>query len=194
MSGIEKIKEKILRDAKEKSASILQDANDKVVDRNRQEEIKNQREFELLDEKAKTEGDSLYKRLISMEELRLRQDELALKQNLIQEAFQLATQKLQKLTEAEYTAFMSGMLVRSVTSGKEEIVLADTYKEAMAKTIEKLNKEKSWNLTLSTEKREITDGFILMDGDIEINNSFSAILHANQEEWTQKVAQVLFEA
>ena len=47
-------------------------------------------------------------------------------------------------------------------------------------------------LTLSEETRNIKGGFIMVDGDVEINCAFETLVRLQREKLEKDVAQVLF--
>ena len=49
-------------------------------------------------------------------------------------------------------------------------------------------------LTLSDETREIQGGFIMVDGDVEINCAFETLVRLQREKMEKKTAEVLFQA
>ena len=49
-------------------------------------------------------------------------------------------------------------------------------------------------LTLSEETREIQGGFIMVDGDVEINCAFETLVRLQREKMEKKTAEVLFQA
>ena len=49
-------------------------------------------------------------------------------------------------------------------------------------------------LTLSEETRDIRGGFIMVDGDVEINCAFETLVRLQREKLEKKVADVLFES
>lgn len=49
-------------------------------------------------------------------------------------------------------------------------------------------------LTLSEETRDIRGGFIMVDGDVEINCAFETLVRLQREQMEKKVADVLFES
>ena len=48
-------------------------------------------------------------------------------------------------------------------------------------------------LTLSEQTREIKGGFIMVDGDVEINCAFETLVRLQREQMEKKVANVLFQ-
>lgn len=193
MAGINPIKDKILADAKERAKAIVEDAKTKSYEATKVAELKDLKQSQALEEKAKQEAEVTYKRMISMAELKVRQEELGMKQELIQEAFDTASEKLLKLPKDQYLNLVSNMLLNSVETGNEEVILSDLYQKEVKDLIQNINQEKNYKLVISDESRDLDGGFILKSGDIELNNSFRAILHANKEAWTQSVAEILFQ-
>ena len=49
-------------------------------------------------------------------------------------------------------------------------------------------------LTLSEQTRDIKGGFIMVDGDVEINCAFETLVRLQREQMEKKVADVLFES
>ena len=193
MAGINPIKDKILADAKAQAVAMVEEAKNKAYEATKVAELKDLKQAKALEDKAKSEAEITYKRMISMAELKVRQEELQLKQDLIQKAFELASEKLTKLPKKEYLHLVQTMLLSSVESGQEEVILAGLYQKDVEELIQKINQEKNYKLTISKEKRELDGGFILKSGNIELNNSFRSILHANKEAWTLSVAEILFQ-
>ena len=49
-------------------------------------------------------------------------------------------------------------------------------------------------LTLSEETRDIKGGFIMVDGDVEINCAFETLVRLQREQMEKKVADALFQS
>ena len=48
-------------------------------------------------------------------------------------------------------------------------------------------------LTLSEETRNIRGGFILVDGDVEVNCAFETLVRLQREKLERRAAEILFE-
>ena len=90
------------------------------------------------------------------------------------------------------------MLLDVVKTGKEEIILSNKDRKVLDRDwLENVNHELlkgkgvSGKLKFADETRDITGGFILKDGRIEVNNSFEAILKYNQSEMESLIADFL---
>lgn len=198
MSGAEKIIGKILEDArlqaeanlnraKEEAANIIKSASDDAEAKKKQ-----------IIEKAELEAVEVKKRLIAVAELEARKQKLQAKQEVVDEAFDLALQKLNNLPDIEYQSILVEMISNSIQTGKEEVLLSESDKKRLSPGfIEELNKKLAdkgvaANLKISDEHRNINGGFILKSGDIEINNSFEAIIRMNRDDIETEVIKALF--
>ena len=100
----------------------------------------------------------------------------------------------------KYEQVILDMLMASVESGEEEIIMSDDGKKKLsADFINKANKAlesvgKKGKLRMSDEIRNISGGFILTGQGVEINNSFEAIINLNRDEIEPKVAEIFFRA
>lgn len=198
MAGIEKIKEQILQDCESTVNSILEEAKKQA------ETIINKAEFQA-NEKAesirkKAVNDSLEKVRIanSMVELEMRKSKLLTKQNIIDEVFNKVLDRLGSLDDAEYEKLIFSMLLNSIETGDEEVVLSSNRKSKISEGfINNINQSlvsagKKGNVKLSDKTADIIGGFILKSQGIEINNSFEALIRLNRDEIEPKVAQILF--
>jgi V/A-type H+-transporting ATPase subunit E len=102
MTGTDKIKAKILEDAENKAFEIEEQARQEarsITDQALKEaEIK---KAEIL-KKAEAEGQEVYRRLISVAGLEARKEILKAKQDMVEEAFAKAVEKITGLTDTEY--------------------------------------------------------------------------------------------
>ena len=178
MSGAEKIQAKILEEArllaeanikraKEEAAGMIKDASKEA------EAKKNQ-----IIKKAENEAADIKKRIISVAELESRKQKLKAKQEVVDEVFELALKKLNNLPDVEYQSILIEMISFCAKTGREEILLSPKDKQRLSPGfIDELNKTLQQRgisadlLKISDETRDISGGFILKSGDIELNNS-----------------------
>ena len=198
MSGAEKIQTKILEEARliaeanikraeEEAANIIKAASDEAEAKRRK-----------IIEKAEDEAAEVKKRIVAVAELEARKQKLMAKQEVVEEAFELTLKKLNNLSDVEYESILIEMIPNSVETGREEILFSPKDKKKLSRGfIDELNKRLSQrgipaNLKISEETRNISGGFILKSGDIEINNSFESILRMNREDIESEVIKSLF--
>ncbi|MDI3481487.1 MAG: V/A-type H+/Na+-transporting ATPase subunit [Tepidanaerobacteraceae bacterium] len=199
MEGIEKIKERIIEEAQQKQRDMLDKARteaDKILkDATSQvEEIKRQ-----YQQKAQRLAEEEKRKILSMAELEERKRLLAAKQQIIDDVFEKARQELENMPDDEYLNFMQAMILKTATSGDEEIIVNEKDKnrvtpEFLSNINEQLKKKgKIGKLRFSSETRPIIGGFILKSREMEINSSFDAIIKSQREDLETEISKRLFE-
>ena len=198
MAGAEKLIEKILDEARQQAQANIEKARkeaDAILQAAKAEAEKKER---LTLEKARINADEKKRRMIASAELDAKKEKLKAKQDIIEEAFKKALEKLNSLPEQQYFGILEDMLINI---GREncELILSDRDKKrlnsAFLDNIKSRLKEKGYtgNINISDETRDIKGGFILKMGDIEINNSFDAILRMKRDELEPEVVKILFQ-
>lgn len=199
MGGIDRIKNQILQDAENERQKIIDDANKKAKEL--KDEAKKESEKIIADilKKATVTTEEKKRRAISMEHLEQRKSLLKAKQDLIDEVFNIAEKRLEKMPPEKYRNLIYNMMLKSVEMGNEEIIISEKDKEVINQALidkvnESLNNQgKSGNLKLSTTYRDMIGGFILKTQDVEINSTFDSIIKQEREELETKIAKILFE-
>lgn len=198
MPGVDNIKKRILEDAQTQAKITIDKAqNDAAIIIEAAIKDANEKK-ELMIEKANSEALQVQKRLKAVAELESRKKRLKAKQDIVEEAFSKAVERLNNMGDIEYQSIISEMILNSVESGKEEIVLSSRDQKRLSPDfINDLNKKLSskgisGEVKLSSESRNIKGGFILKQGDIEINNSFDAIIRMKRDQIESEVISSLF--
>lgn len=193
MNGLEKITERITADAKAR-------ANDMVAQAKAQAEAvaaDYQGRVEALLETERAKAAELAAQTTQRAEaagaLEGRKWILNAKQQLLEDTFTLALDKLCALPKEEYTALLTKLLTRAAQGG-EEVVFnqgdrAQVGKAAVTAANELL---KDGRLTISEETRDIKGGFILKSGLIEINCALETLVEQEKETMSASVASHLF--
>lgn len=198
MAGAEKLRERILEEARQQAqanveraekeaARIIQNAREDAADKNRK----------IMDRAGK-EADERRKRLVSAAELEGRKQKLQAKQELIEEAFNKAIERLNSLPLEQYEEILANMVVNSVKTGDEEVILSGNDKSRLGiGFIENINRRLEakgikGSVRLSGEFRDIKSGFILKRGNVEVNNTFESIIRMQRDELEAEVVKVLF--
>ncbi len=198
MSGAEKIIGRILEDARLQADATIKRAGEEAANIIRSASEDAEAKKKQIIEKAELEAVEVKKRLIAVAELEARKQKLKAKQEVVDEAFELALQKLNNLPDLEYQSILVEMISNSIETGKEEVLLSQRDKQRLDPGfIDQLNKKLSQkgvngNLKISDEARNISGGFILKSGDIEINNSFEAIIRMKRDDIETEVIKSLF--
>ncbi len=196
MRGIEKIVNQILDEAYEKQTEILDEAHIEV------KKIEDAASEEISKLKAAGEKD-LSASLSQQEELtRLSIDQnkrrniLLKKQEIIAEILDKSYERLLSLDDEAYFKLLSDMLDKFALNEDGEIYLnqrdLDRMPSSFNEKISSLSKEKSVNLALQQEAKNIDSGFVLVYGGIEENCTFKALMDARREELQDLMQEILF--
>lgn len=198
--SLEKIIDKINADAKQKADQIILEAKQKAdqIIQQSMEEARLRKEAILS--QAKQNALDREKRVLQMAHLSGRKAILAEKQKAIHFVFNSALNRLAGLNPGKYRQIIRHMLLKAVKSGREEIIMSAKDRKILDQDwLRGFNKEVAKDkgipgeLKFSRETRDIKGGFILRDGQIEINSSFEAILKYNHNELESNVATAFFE-
>lgn len=196
--SLEKLVERILRDAREHSERINSEAlkrKDEILSLAEREAgdlyARNKRASERAAEEDK-------KQKVTMAALDARKEILAEKQGLIREAFDRAMRAARDLPDDQYVSMIMRLILNVVGGGEGEMLLSPADHERLGgQILSRLNEEleragRKGRLTLSEETRDITGGFILREEEVEINNSLEAQMSSRREELEPRVVEILF--
>ena len=227
MEGIEKITAKIVQDAQAEITRMNQETDQKV--REIQQAAQAQADKETADTLARGQraAQERLERLKSAAKMEQRKLELAARQEMLSQAFELALEKLCSLPEEEYVQLLTRLVLEASTTGREQLVFSPQDRarvgkqvvvaanEAMVKQVapelpDAITDTKvgaflgkvvnsttamvtgTGMLTLSEETRPMKGGFILVDGDVEVNCAFETLVRLQREKLEKAVDQVLF--
>ncbi len=199
MEGIAKIKATILEEAQEEKQKLLENARVQAQDirakyKNKAEEILN----DIL-EKANRAAEEKKRRILSMAQLENRKALLQAKQQIIDEVFEKAKAKLKNMSDEDYRNLIAEMLLKSVVTGNEEVVISEDDKNRITPDfIKKINEKlksmgKQGNLRISETPGKMIGGLILKSEDMEINCTFDSLINMEREELETEIAKILFE-
>lgn len=194
MEGMERIRQSILEEAKSQADSIIKEAEQRAADQ--AEEAARQADVLVAEriDKAKAQADETTKRMLLMAELEMKKEELKVKQQMIDKAFEKAFEKLKGLSGKELIDMMVSMLERAGISGDEEIIVSPADREMYEKgLLDEVNQRLGYRLKLSDENRGIQGGFIIKRQGIEINNSYETLLRMERERIETEIAGILFQ-
>lgn len=199
MADVDRLKAIILEDARQQEKLNMEQAEKKaseILQKAREEAL--QKKDAIL-EKARKDASERKKRLIAYALLEARKQKLEAKREMVKEAFEKAICTLNSLPVEQYENLLVDMVVRSVKTGDEEVILSARDKTRIGEAlIKKVNEKlaasgKQGRVKLSEKVRDFAGGFILVSGNIEINNSFEMMIRTRREELETEVLKVLFD-
>lgn len=198
MNGIEKIIEGIKADAAAKKAA-LQTAFDSEKKSSKEE---CEKAVEAINAAHKAKSDeavaSIRARGATQRERRARDIRLAAKSDLVERAFKDAAEKF---GEAEdYPDTLSSLLIKALSDAERNVKVSDSYSLRMRKCDEKyltgmISAAKSAKGSIPEIKlgEPISEaGFVLTDGEVEINCTAASLIAEKRTALTPKAAEILF--
>ncbi len=193
MNGIEKLTQQISAEAQVEVDKILAEAQakaDAIAADYAQQVAAFSAEAQA---KAVDAAKQREERLVSMADLAARKDLLTVKQEMVGKAFERALEKLCALNDEEYTALLTKLALQCA-KGNEQLIFSQKDRTRVGKAVATAVNEAlgDGNLTLSEQTRPISGGFILSDGDVEVNCAFETLVRLMRGEISGEVAGVLF--
>jgi V/A-type H+-transporting ATPase subunit E len=175
--------ERILAEGREEAESVKAEAQAKA------EEQKN--EFRARAEQRAAEERN---RITTLARLSARRELLDAKQVLIDRVFAEAAERIEKMQQKDYQAFVARLLIEQSETGEEEVLVGRNEKRIDQAFLDGVSKEigKGKGLTLSEERRPIRAGVVLRSGRVETNCALETILRDAREKLETEIASVLF--
>lgn len=196
MSGLEKIKGQILKEAEQSAEEILAKAKEQAEALLSEADAQAGLQVETILKKSGEAAAKQAERTKASCEMLRRTTLLAAKQELISDVLKEAYQRILQLPDEEYFAMLCKMAGRYVRPGEGTIYFSDRDLKRMPKELEeemgKIAAGKGGTLTFSREARKMDGGFVLAYGGIEENCTIRAIFDSRKEELSDKVREVLF--
>lgn len=195
MASVNNITSKILRDAEEGKDNILASAEEEKNNILSKKIAKaNGLEKEII-QKAEVEAKSRKERIISSASLKVRNNKLSAKQEVIKEVFKSSIDVLSSISGDDFLRFIKHSILSLGKIGEQNLILNKEGMELVDLTfIYDLNQSlgDKGNIKLSPNIGNFKGGFILESNGIEINNTYEALVSSLRDELEFEVANVLF--
>ena len=195
MANINNLTSKILKDAEERKESILasgEEEKEKILSK----KLAKAKELEEeIIKNAKAEAKSKKERILSSASLKVRNDKLSAKQEVIKEVFEKSIEKLSSISGNELLAFIRESILSLGEIGEQTMILNKDGMDIVDLTfMYELNQAlgEKGNIKLSQEVGNFKGGFILEKDGIQINNTFEALVSSLSDELEFEVARALF--
>lgn len=183
MSNLESLTNKILDDAKTEADRIIREStkiNEDIISSKVNEA--NEKKKRIL-EKAVAEAAMMKDRIISNAELKVRDEKLKAKQEILDRVFELSKEKLKDLNENQYFEFLKNNLKILNLKGTELLIVPDKMKSKV---------KVSGLYPKVSDDETVESGFIIKDKDVTMNFSFDSLVDYVREELESEIAQDLF--
>lgn len=198
MSNLQHITSKIKQDSEVQRDAILAKANEeskKIIDK---KIVLAKKDAADIIEKSKIEAVVRKNRILSNAQLKVRNDKLSAKQEVIEKIFITAKEKLNNMSADEFKKFVKSKILTLDIAGDENIIVDSKRKEILdSEFINDLNSNlkslnKKGELKLSEVEGNFNGGFIIEKNGIEINNTFDSLVNSLREEMEFEIARVMF--
>ena len=179
--------ERIVADAEERSAQILEEGQKEARD-----------EAKSIVAKAEKQAQAQASHILTLARLEGRKQVLEAKQEALGEAFRAALERLSQLEDATYLKLRKEAITAHAVGGDEELLVnAADKKRITCEFLKDLNEQLKkqgleGTVALADETVAIAGGCILRGEDMEVNASFDALLKTLREELEPEIAGHLF--
>lgn len=183
MSNLDNLIQKIKMDAQSQADQIQKEA-----DKKKEEIVNGQVKLALEEkskiiEKAEKDAEVIKSRILSNADLKVRDEVLKAKQEVIDKVFLLAKEKLTSLDDKEYSEFIKNQINTLDLTGDEIVIVPENRRD--------LVNNLGLNLKVS-EEETINSGFAVVNKNVKLNFSFETLIDFLREDLETKIAQVLF--
>lgn len=198
MNGAEKIKEKIIADARERAEKIIEAARIEAQGIIKHAEKQAFQRVAIMTEKAKEDA-ALYKRRAQAAgEMEIKKNILKTRQDTIDEAFAIALERIAELPDDKYSRFLEEILLNAARDEEGELILNSKDKQRLGQQfIDRMNAKfrslgRNAVLKLSADDLNSRGGFVIRYGDMEINCTLEVMLNMERPNLEAGVAAILF--
>jgi V/A-type H+-transporting ATPase subunit E len=198
MDALEKMEETILQEAQLKADGIIEAATrdaEKILQEARAEALR-KREEKLAEAGEKAQEN--VRRTSTLADLDARRQLLAVKEELIKEAFSCAKRRLASLEPEVYHRYLKQALFDAASDSGGDVIMSERDRSAIGeKIVAEVNAEltkasRKGRVRLADRSGDFIGGFVLSSGKVEVNCTFDAILAREYEALLIDVAGILF--
>jgi len=128
--------------------------------------------------------------------MELRKEMLVVKRTLLDNVLATAATRVAELPDEEYQKLISGLMVKAAETGDEEVVIGRRENRITDKLVKDVNRLLGpgyrGNLRLARDRADISGGFILRRGKVQINASIEVLIDQAREQLEMELTNDLF--
>jgi vacuolar-type H+-ATPase subunit E/Vma4 len=186
--------EKILAQGQAEAEKIKAHADEKIKALKKacgEELSKHRQETQRL---AHIAGEEKKNRVLAATRIAIAKEITEAKRNLLNTVIEKAGRNIKSLGNGEYLSIMEGLILRSVKTGNEEVVIDKDEKHINENFIRNVNRKLAdrGNLRLASDKADIKAGFILRQGKVRSNAALDVLLREACGQLEGRLAEQLF--
>lgn len=204
-NGLNNILEKIESEAEEERESILEEAREEAEEIKTEAKKKADSEKERIFDKGEREAETVSKRVIANARRDARQKELRIREDIIQDVFKEAKEKLEDLRNEEgYENILRDLILeggKTVGGGELEVLIHEKDEDIFSESDfddleEEISEEtgKDTSIEVLTELGKDEVGAIVRrkDGSVSCNNTLEERLNRKKNSIRPKIDEILF--
>ena len=192
----EQVVQKILAEANAEAEKIVHDAKAKAAEQTSQLENKMTDFDSETGRLAEAAADDKLQRMLANARMANAKQTLAAKVAILDDVFEKAKAAVNELPDDQYLSLMTALIKQAVETGDEEVVIGKNESRINERFITQMNRQLNsgfkGNLRLSSRRADITGGFILSRGKVQINASTDVMIDALRERMEIELSQELF--
>jgi len=194
MAGLNKIIERIAQDSAAKCDGIIFDAQNDATKIKEAAIVKVNNDKAATIDTANKEAKALVDMAESGAQLEGKKVLLATRVEIIEKAIAKASEKLASMPEEEYFAAIYALVKNYAQDAEGSMLLSEKDLGRLPKDFEKkINADlKGGKITVSKDPADISEGFILVYGDIEINCTFDALIADAKDDIKDELYNIIF--
>ena len=193
MNGIDTIIQRLNTNARADTDALLDKARQEAAAITARYQAQADQEAANLAARNQRNAAEREERLVSAAQMEARKTILAAKQAVMEEVYAKALEKLRSLPQDRTVEVLASLLNEAAPQGKGEVLFSAQDRETVGQAaVDAANGKSGGKLTLSGETAPIQGGFILKDGNVEVNCAFDTLVRLQKAETAGQVAQRLF--
>lgn len=182
MANLDQLTEQILKDARDKAAEIIGEAQTAAAHKIQDAQKQSLTRKDMMLGRAKNEAELISERIVSGTGLRIRDDKLKAKGTVIDKVMDKVKDKLALLPDADFLKFIESSLKGRSFQADEKILVKQGLENDVKKILGNVTVEGIKDLT----------GFIIDKNGVLENHSFETTLDYLKEDLEAQAAQILF--
>lgn len=197
MNGMDKITARITAEADEAAAAVIAEAEKTAGEIRAAYKKQADEAYAARMSAGETEVRQGIERAERATRLEGRKNALALKQSILERAYDRAKEKLLALPEKEYSAFLAAQAGSAAVTGHEQVVINSQDRAMGAEIVRAANamleaRGLPGGLTLSDESGDFSGGLKLREGSVEVNCTVDTLLELSRSRLDAEIAAILF--
>ncbi len=135
MNGIDKIIDRISGDAQAEIDAVLDEARTQAAEVSARYQAQAQAEAAEILARGERTAHERKERLASVAQLECRKAVLAARQEVLEDAFELALRKLRELPQEQYVALLTDLAVAASSTGREKLIFSPADRDRVGKAV-----------------------------------------------------------